>query len=833
MGADRASSFGWAALIGLLAGSVGCLPKDGGGPGPHQSAQATIRCTPDAALATLRGLEIRSTLTCTVDGETPESRLTNIEASARPPFTAAVRPVSGRVAGASFVVEVGYLPSSDGAHAGEIRLRFRRGGAADEARVAVHGDAGRRGRWPALPAPPTCSAPTRSLIDEALDAEGLAVADLAIDDAELAEASAHEDGLLDDGMALPMLAELRRAPHRAGCVEGRLAGAIDALLSTPHPVAASIRHASRQLNASSDAGGPIGRSPGGFDEAITALCSIRRNQACGEASGSLPDDLRGALAPILWSMVEGLAARFSRDDTLDGSAHDPTWWQVRGGFGLLFEIAEDRYNASYALDRAYLDGDRSALYEAAASLAHAIESTTWATFAGRQAVHYDLQTPAGWIRVRGGEATTYPADDQATLLLLDLGGDDVYSDVVASNESASNAVSLLIDLGGDDVYAIDTAAEPRHAGDDERGAVSLSERFSQGAARNGIAMLFDLGGGDDRYTSLRGSQGYAHQGVGVLFDDGGSDRYTSEAASQGAAQFGIAIAMDLGGGDDERRSFTTSQGFGFTAGAGLLVDDGGRDLYLCDTGDPASDGTALYPAAQVPGTSNTSLCQGAGFGFRSDVADLALSGGIGLLRDLGGDDRYIASVYAQGVGYWQSVGVLSDGGGDDTYDAHYYAQGAGVHFANGILVDEGDGADVFGEGLLAHGLTLGAGHDFGVGVLISEGGDDRYRIPNFGGGAASCNGVGLFADNGGDDVYAGTTHSTGVSNVGACVGDRPNADSIGVMIDAAGADTYRYPRSEHRVPADDARWGHGFGAASGEYGVGLDGTGDTGLHPQR
>ena len=95
-------------------------------------------------------------------------------------------------------------------------------------------------------------------------------------------------------------------------------------------------------------------------------------------------------------------------------------------------------------------------------------------------------------------------------------------------------------------------------GDGQYGNFTRSNRFRQGAARNGIAMLFDLGESNDHYQSLRASQGYAHMGVGVLFDDGGDDIYEGEAAVQGSAQYGIGLAVDAGTGIDSRRAFTDS-----------------------------------------------------------------------------------------------------------------------------------------------------------------------------------------------------------------------------------------------------------------------------------
>ena len=210
------------------------------------------------------------------------------------------------------------------------------------------------------------------------------------------------------------------------------------------------------------------------------------------------------------------------------------------------------------------------------------------------------------------------------------------------------------------------------------------------------------------YVALRASQGYAHHGVGVLFDEGGDDRYRVEAAGQGAAQFGIGILMDVGRGRDRYDGEHTAQGHGYTAAVGLLYDDGGDDAYRCA---PEGD---RFPSAQLAGT-QASLCQGAGFGFAHD--ERAMPGGIGVLLDASGNDRYVGGVYAMGVGLSEGVGMLIDGAGQDRYDARWHGLGAGVHGGAGVLVDRGEGADRYGASGQGHNVLLGAGHDRGQAYL--------------------------------------------------------------------------------------------------------------------
>jgi hypothetical protein len=266
-----------------------------------------------------------------------------------------------------------------------------------------------------------------------------------------------------------------------------------------------------------------------------------------------------------------------------------------------------------------------------------------------------------------------------------------------------------------------------------------------------------------------------------------------------------------------------SQGFGYVDGIGVLHDEGGDDVYHCDLGDPALEGTSRYPSPQLKHLSNTSMCQGAALGLRHTDSSISMSGGLGILRDQSGDDQYEASVYAQGVGYWQGTGMLIDGQGYDTYDALYYSQGVGVHFAQGIHLDQGKEDDRYGANIENLGLSLGTGHDFGLGVSINEGGNDHYRVNKFSAGGTSCNGRGLFLEVSGDDTYLiESIHSLGVGNAGECVNTRTNAPSIGVMLDGDGNDEYISIHGGEHQPGNERSWNHTINKLDDEIGIGLD-----------
>ena len=266
-----------------------------------------------------------------------------------------------------------------------------------------------------------------------------------------------------------------------------------------------------------------------------------------------------------------------------------------------------------------------------------------------------------------------------------------------------------------------------------------------------------------------------------------------EAGAQAAATFGVAALVDASGAD-EYRSFFESQGFGGTKGAAALVDAAGDDQYLCDSGDPAEGGHPLYFSPQLPGIGNTSMSQGAASGRRPSGDPSYMAGGLGVLRDAAGADRYSASVFAQGAAYWEGTGLLLDAGaGADRYDGFWYVQGAAAHVSLALFVDEG-GDDRYDQELSPKATSIGVGHDFSAALHVDLGGDDLYRAPGLSLGSGNLDGIGLFVNVGGDDTYVAAGDPTlGAGNYSAELPfgqPRQDAATIGVFVDAAGSDVY-------------------------------------------
>jgi hypothetical protein len=388
-------------------------------------------------------------------------------------------------------------------------------------------------------------------------------------------------------------------------------------------------------------------------------------------------------------------------------------------------------------------------------------------------VAWSLQTPFGWIVVdTSGRNNRHQLKDP--LLVLDVGGDDEYEFLAPAD---THRMSVLLDHRGSDRYA--TAAP---------GADPSS-------ATLGYGILWDTEG-DDRYEGTQQAQASALFGAALLVDGGGSNRFVASSRSQAHAIGGIAVLVS-GGGDDEFTAQTYSQATGGPQGVAVLMDTGGNDRYTLN------NTPLVRPSPQLP-ERNTSMGQGAGYGMRGVFLDgRSTAGGIGLLLDLAGNDRYDAQVFAQGAGYYEGLGMLLDDGGNDRFESAWYALGAGVHYAAGILLKRGNGNDVYRS---THELALGAANDLSVGVFVDEGGNDAYTVGQLSLGVGHANSTGLFVDGAGDDSY--TVMSTTCRALGAAYlhqwGDpRETLPNLGLFMDLGGVDSY----PTHCVrAANNTRW---------------------------
>lgn len=534
-----------------------------------------------------------------------------------------------------------------------------------------------------------------------------------------------------------------------------------------------------------------------------------------EDATDVPIELQRAVARVLRAALTAADARdrgLARFPSDDERTH---LFKILPSLVLATNRADERPNFSDPEDLAVALGEVLLPAREAVDLAATVESVDWRPFVGRMGVSFTVDTPAGQVVIRDGAAHRFSAAEfRRTLLVVDLGGDDTYEAPVGANVDAAQPVSVAVDLGGADTYGYPEVPgaldRPDTLPSDVDGrartggvaAASMSRTGRQGSGRLGVGLLYDLGGGDDRYRALRMAQGFGALGVGGLFDDGGDDRYAIESGGQGSAIVGVGVLVDAGG-RDQYTAWAYAQGFGYVQGVGLLEDRAGDDVY------DSKVTPVIFPSPQSP-MSNSSFTQGAGFGRRGDATPdrTNMSGGLGVLRDREGADRYTAGVFAQGTGYWSGMGLLLDGAGDDHYDARWYVQGAAAHFAYGALVD-GGGADVHNQDSARENMTAGAGHDFSLGILLAQGdGADTYHVPNLALGAGNANGAGIFADEGGDDTYdAAAVLSLGNAALESLTDPgRLSRPTAGIFLDRGGRDSYRQGAIMTAVPTNDRAW---------------------------
>ncbi len=369
----------------------------------------------------------------------------------------------------------------------------------------------------------------------------------------------------------------------------------------------------------------------------------------------------------------------------------------------------------------------------------------------------------------------------AELLSIDLGGDDLYPQGAGACPVEGGHVALCIDHGGNDRY---------DAG---------NGRYVQGFGFLGAGYLIDLAG-NDVYHSGPFSQAAGILGVGAIWDAAGDDSYSGGAFVQGAGMFGLGILLDSAG-EDRYECATIGQGGATTLGLGVLSDLEGDDRYELGLGRAGDS------MGQGPG-----FGQGGALSFRHLpwTKKLTAYGGVGLLTDAKGNDRYRSGGWCdQGGSYIMSLGVLNDSEGNDHYTS-LTGLGSGIHITNAILIDR-KGNDIY-EGAFRSG---GSGGDRSPGFLIDYEGNDVYESKS------SCFGTGckpfcvsLFIDYGGNDTYVSPEPSGPILfNLWDSVGgvwpeSEPYLWPYALCLDLGGKDDYQV-----RNRANDAErhsFGHGL-----------------------
>ena len=474
------------------------------------------------------------------------------------------------------------------------------------------------------------------------------------------------------------------------------------------------------------------------------LAKAQLDDLCAQAA-TVPPPVAEAAATVLRAVPQALKLRAQAFAKFG----DPTRVQFAYAAALYLAQADDvNPDVLKLMDTVDLDS----LLAGGLVMARAVDrAAAQLRAAPKREFSFAWTTPLGKIALNGTQANTYCNDQY--LLVMDTGGNDRYEGGVGAG-TLTTPVSVALDLGGDDVY-------------------DYKQGLGPGCGVCGYGFLLDCAG-NDTYRITGPGLGVGIFGVGMLLDEGGKDTYEAQQLGEGCGVFGIGALSDWSG-DDTYKCLTQSQGYAGPKGLGLLVDRQGNDSY-------EADDTHLTNPSPQTAQHNVSLSQGAGFGRRAHPGDgHSLAGGIGMLVDGAGDDKYKCGVFGQGVGYWYAVGMLIDFGGNDSYEGVWYVQGSAAHYAIGALCDLG-GNDHY-KALMAQ--SQGQGHDYSIGVLHDAGGKDEFDGPSGCLGSGCWNGIGAFWKQGGDAVF-----KAGGGALGFGGGARPEAPCFGFFLAEGGNNTY-------------------------------------------
>lgn len=377
-------------------------------------------------------------------------------------------------------------------------------------------------------------------------------------------------------------------------------------------------------------------------------------------------------------------------------------------------------------------------------------------------VRFVEYTSEGLVIIGGPGPNSYALEGPVALI-LDLGGDDSYHGLIGASYDVRYGNAVVIDLAGNDRY---TGAP-----------------FGLATGRLGVGLLFD-GSGNDNYELSPGSGGVGLGGLGILVDTQGDDQYHGNRLTQGAAIGGLGLLIDTAG-NDRYSSHGFALGFGGPLGLGAIIDTDGDDQYQCGEVIPSAYNAHEAPESKPgdPEFQYDCFGLGAGAGLRvltgqPQWVNQSLAGGMGLLLDLKGRDRYQSANFSQGMGYFFGAGVLLDLDGEDDYQAARYGHGASAHYGVALFIDR-HGDDRYGS--TGPYYNAGVAWDHSVSLTIDAGiGQDSYAFDRTTGlGKADHTSWAVFLDEGGRDAY----------RVKSGFGET-SEQSLAAFIDLTGEDQY-------------------------------------------
>jgi HEAT repeat protein len=281
-------------------------------------------------------------------------------------------------------------------------------------------------------------------------------------------------------------------------------------------------------------------------------------------------------------------------------------------------------------------------------------------------------------------------------LLWDEAGNDTYTAVRAAQGAAAFGVGLLVDAGGSDIYRVGSYGQGLGA----TGGFGLIEERGGHDSYLAGGLVTDVLRYDDHYLTMAQGVGLGVRpvgsgGFGFVFDRNGNDVYSADIFGQGVGYWLGCGGLVDGAGHDRFIAYQYAQGAGVHFASGALLDYAGNDVY-------ASNGVS----------------QGCGH-------DL----GFGILFDRGGDDSYVTEGLSLGAGNANGISLMVDMSGRDAYvarrnDVLGYSDRRREYGMIGVMLDLG-GEDRYAAPVGSDGgwwvqSTYGVGTDREAAALQTE-----------------------------------------------------------------------------------------------------------------
>ena len=288
-----------------------------------------------------------------------------------------------------------------------------------------------------------------------------------------------------------------------------------------------------------------------------------------------------------------------------------------------------------------------------------------------------------------GEAWTQGSARFGAAILWDERGNDTYYANRAVQGTGMFGLGLLVDVDGNDLYRSGTYGQGFGATggigilDDRKG----NDSYYAGGATTDVLRF------DDHYLTMAqgvgsGIRPVGSGGFGFLIDRKGNDVYNADVYGQGVGYWLGGGGLLDGEGHDRYVAHQYAQGAGIHLSSGALLDFRGDDVYVIN---------------------------GVGQGCGHDLS-------VGILFDETGDDAFTVEGLALGAGNANGISVFANVSGRDAYiarreDVMGYSDRRREYGMIGVMLDLG-GEDRYAAPLGAndrwwHHSTFGAGVDLG------------------------------------------------------------------------------------------------------------------------